>query len=165
MVVTRQAAQTWLVVRGPETEASTAPVPRNAEFFGIQFTFGTFMPGLSLRHLVGRGLVLPQLSATSFSFDNSPWELPQPHNADVFVDRLVRAGQVVHDPVVSAALSDDDLGGLSARSVERWVARATGLTRGMLRQIGGASGPWSCSARDSGRSMWPAAPATPTSRT
>jgi hypothetical protein len=135
MVVTRQAAQPWLVVRGPETEASTAPVPRDAEFFGIQFTFGTFMPDLSLRHLVGQGLVLPQLSATSFWLDNSPWELPQPHNADVFVDRLVRAGLLVHDPVVSEALSDDDLGGLSARSVERRVVRATGLTRGMIRQI------------------------------
>jgi AraC-like DNA-binding protein len=41
----------------------------------------------------------------------------------------------VHDPVVSTVLADDDLGGLSARSVERRVARATGLTRGMIRQI------------------------------
>jgi AraC-like DNA-binding protein len=36
---------------------------------------------------------------------------------------------------VSAVLSDDDLGKLSARSVERRVARATGLTRGTIRQI------------------------------
>lgn len=135
IVVTRQAGQTWLVVRGPEAEASTAPVPRDAEFFGIQFTLGSFMPNLPLRHLVGRGLVLPQLSARSFWLDNSPWELPQPHNADVFVDRLVRAGLLAHDPVASAALSGDDPGRLSARSVERRVARATGLTRGTIGQI------------------------------
>jgi hypothetical protein len=135
IVVTRQPGYSWLVVRGPETKASIAPVPRDAEFFGIQFTLGTFMPDLSLRHLVGHGLVLPQLSASSFWLDNCPWELPQPHNADVFVDRLVRAGLLVHDPVVSAALSDDDPCGLSARSVERRVARATGLTRSTIRQI------------------------------
>jgi hypothetical protein len=135
MVVTQQAGQTWPVVRGPETEASIAPVPRHAEFFGIQFTLGTFMPDLSLRHLIGRGLVLPQVSSTSFWLDNCPWEVPQPHNADVFVDHLAGAGLLVHDPVVSAALSDDDLGELSARSVERRVARATGLNRGTIRQI------------------------------
>lgn len=135
LVVTRQAGQTWLVVRGPEAEASPAPVPRDAEFFGIEFTLGSFMPALPLRHLVGRGLVLPQLSAKAFWLDNSPWELPQPHNADVFVERLVRAGLMFHDPVVSAALADDDPCGLSVRSVERRVVRATGLTRGTIRQI------------------------------
>lgn len=174
MVITRQAGETWIVARGTEAEASTAPVPRDAEFFGITFTLGTFMPDLSMPHLVGRGLVLPQLSATSFWLDGEAWELPQPHNADVFVERLVRAGLLVHDPVVAAALADDgdganggdgtdganrgdgadggdgggrarrfagspdgvdDLGGLSVRSIERRVARATGLRRGTIRQI------------------------------
>jgi AraC-like DNA-binding protein len=46
----------------------------------------------------------------------------------------VRAGLLVHDPVASAALHDD-VEGLSTRSVERRVARATGLTRGTIRQI------------------------------
>jgi hypothetical protein len=61
-------------------------------------------------------------------------ELPQPDNADVFFDRLVRAGLLVHDPVASAAVQDG-VEGLSTRSVERRVARATGLTRGAIRQI------------------------------
>jgi Helix-turn-helix domain len=135
MVVTRQQDTTWLVVRGPETVASVAPVPLDAEFFGIQFSLGTFMPCVRLRGLVGKGLVLPPMSAKSFWLDGAEWELPQARNADVFVDRLVRAGLLVHDPVVPAALADDTVDGLSTRSVERRVARATGLTRGTIRQI------------------------------
>jgi hypothetical protein len=134
IVVTRQDAGAWLTVRGPETKATTASIPEDAEFFGVQFSLGTFMPGLDLRQLVDRSLTLPAVSSTSFRLDGSAWELPGPDNADVFVDRLVRAGLLVHDPVASAAVHDD-VEGLSARSVERRVARATGLTRGAIRQI------------------------------
>jgi hypothetical protein len=137
IVVTRQEGAVWLTVRGPEARATVAPVPLDAEFLGIQFSLGTFMPGLDLRRLVGRGLMLPSTSGRSFWLGGSSWEMPQAHNADVFVDRLVAAGLLVHDPVASAAVHDD-LPGLSTRSVERRVARATGLTRGTIRQIGRA---------------------------
>lgn len=66
--------------------------------------------------------------------DGSRWELPGPGTADVFVDTLVRAGLLVHDPVAAAALRGD-VDGLSARSVERRVSRATGLTRGAITRI------------------------------
>jgi hypothetical protein len=134
MVVTRQAAAVLLTVRGPETKATTAPIPKDAEFFGIQFSLGTFMPVLPLPQLVDGSLTLPPATNTSFWLDGSAWELPSPDNADVFVERLVRAGLLVHDPVASAAVQDD-VEGLSTRSVERRVARATGLTRGVIRQI------------------------------
>ena len=134
MVVTRQEDVATLTVRGPETKATTAPIPSDAEFFGIQFSHGTFMPGLHLPQLVDGSLTLPPASSTSFWLDGTAWELPGPDNADVFVDRLVGAGLLVHDPVVSAAVQDD-VEGLSTRSVERRVARATGLTRGAIRQI------------------------------
>jgi AraC-like DNA-binding protein len=137
IVFTRRAAGAWVTLRGPETRATTAPIPQDAEFFGVQFSHGTFMPMLDMRRLVDRSLVLPMASASSFWLDGSAWELPGPDTADVFVDRLVRAGLLVHDPVASAALQDD-VAGLSARSVERRVARATGLTRGAIRQIGRA---------------------------
>ena len=134
IVVTRQEAETWVTLRGPETKASTAPVPKDAEFFGITFSLGTFMPDLDMKRLADRELTLPLASDRSFWLDGSAWELPTPDNADVFVDRLVGAGLLVHDPVASAALHDD-VDGLSPRSVERRVARATGLTRGTIKQI------------------------------
>ena len=134
MVVTRQRGMARLTVRGPETKATTSPVPPDAEFFGIQFSFGTFMPGLPPGRLVDCSLTLPLATKTSFWLAGSQWELPGPDNADVFADRLVRAGLLVHDPLVPASLQGET-GGLSARSVERRVSRATGLTRGAIRQI------------------------------
>jgi hypothetical protein len=148
IVVTHTADGPWVTLRGPETEASVAEIPPDAEFFGIPFRMGTFMPGVDLRPLIGGGLVLPMVSDTSFWLDGSAWELPRPDNADVFVDRLVRAGLLVHDPVAAAALHADgtgdgdagptvrvDLDSVSTRTIERRVARATGLTRGVIRQI------------------------------
>jgi hypothetical protein len=134
MVVTRQWGAARLTVRGPETKATTLPIPQDAEFFGIQFMLGTFIPSLQPGQLVDRSLTLPQATSTSFWLNGSAWELPGPDNADVFVDRLVRAGLLVHDPVASAGLQRD-VKGLSTRSVERRVSRATGLTRGAIAQI------------------------------
>jgi hypothetical protein len=110
------------------------PIPRNAEFFGIEFSAGTFMPDLPPGRLVDRTLTLPQVSGTSFWLDGSAWEVPGPDNADVFVDRLVHAGLLVHDPIVPEALHGDATG-FSTRSAERRVARATGLSRGAIERI------------------------------
>jgi Helix-turn-helix domain len=134
MVVTRQRGAARLIVRGPETRATIVAIPEDAEFFGIQFSLGTFMPSLPPAQLVDRAVILPQATPTSFWLHGSAWELPRPDNADVFVDRLAGATLLVHDRVASAAVRGD-VDGLSARSVERHVARATGLTRGIVRQI------------------------------
>ncbi len=134
MVVTRQRGAARLTVRGPETKATIAAIPENAEFFGIRFSLGTFMPSLRPGQLVDRSLTLPPATNTTFWLNGSAWELPVPDNADVFVDRLVRAGVLAHDPAVSAALLGD-VDGLSRRSMERRVSRATGLTRGAIGQI------------------------------
>src|SRR5919106_1194898 len=104
MVVTRRRGATQLTVRGPETRATAVPIPTDAEFFGIQFRLGTFMPGLQPRQMVDRAVTLPRAQSSSFLLNGSAWEFPGPDNADVFVDKLVRGGLLVHDPVASAAL-------------------------------------------------------------
>lgn len=134
MVVTRQRGAARLTVRGPETAATTVPIPREAGFFGIQFSPGTFMPDLPPGQLVDRTLTLPPATGTSFWLDGSAWVVPGPDDADDFVHRLVRAGLLVHDPIVAEALSGE-VQGLSNRSVERRVARATGLNRGAIERI------------------------------
>ncbi|HEY8545969.1 MAG TPA: AraC family transcriptional regulator [Acidimicrobiales bacterium] len=145
LVITRQRGELTVMVRGPEAEAAPAPVPLDAEFFGIQFRLGTFLPGVDLRRLVGTGLALPTPTPRSFRLGGDDWELPTPDNADVFVDRLLAAGLLVHDPVAAAVVAADAAADevaqpgerprLSSRSIERRVARATGLTRGTIRQI------------------------------
>jgi hypothetical protein len=134
MVVTRQKDGTIVSLRGPETTASLAPIPEDAEFFGIVFKHGTFMPHLPVSHLVDGAVHLPVGVGRSFWLHGSTWELPDYENADTFVDRLVRQGLLVHDGLV-----DDVLRGhppaLSIRSVRRRFLRATGLTQGTLFQI------------------------------
>ncbi len=134
MVLTRQQDSARLTVRGPERRATTASIPQDALFVGIQFTHGTFMPGLPPGQLVDRSFTATPAGRNSVWLDGCRIELPDPENADAFVERLVGAGLLMHDPVAAAAVRGD-VAALSARSIERRVARATGLTRGVIRQI------------------------------
>ena len=134
IVVTTQRDLTQLTVRGPETRATVTAIPADAEFFGIVFSLGTFVPAIPLARLVDRALTLPAATPSSVWLDGSRWEVPTPGNADVFVDRLVRQGLVVRDPLVAESLLAD-VDGVSTRTHQRRVARATGLTRRTIRQI------------------------------
>jgi hypothetical protein len=125
LVVTRMRVGTSLTIRGPETRASIAAIPQDAEFLGIQFRLGVFMPQFQLDRLVDAAIDLPRASDGSFWMDSSTWELPTFDNADVFVERLVRQGLLVRD--ISS--------GSSTRTAQRQTLRSTGLTRRAIWQI------------------------------
>ena len=134
MVVTSQKGMTYLTVRGPETKASLAPIPEAAEFLGITFRYGIFMPHLPARNLVDGVVDLPDASSKSFWLDGSAWQFPNYENADTFVDRLVHQEMLVRDPIVASVLRGKPQE-LSLRSVQRHFLQATGLTQGSIRQI------------------------------
>jgi helix-turn-helix protein len=134
LVVTTQHDVARLTIRGPETKATVTAIPADAEFFGITFSLGTFVPAFPPAGLVDCAVTLPAATSTSFVLDGARWEIPTPENADVFVDHLVRQGVVVRDPVVAESLQTD-VDGVSTRTLQRRVARATGLSRRMMRQI------------------------------
>ena len=134
MVVTRREGRAYLTVRGPETRATTAAIPEDAEFFGIQFRLGAFMPSLPVGELVDGALTLPGAAGESFRLNGSAWDFPGFDNAESFVSRLAREELLVRDPVVEAALEDRPVD-LSARTVERRFRHATGLTKGAIRRI------------------------------
>jgi hypothetical protein len=134
IVVTTQRDFTQLTVRGPETRATVTAIPADAEFFGIVFSIGTFVPTIALARLVDRAVTLPAATPSTIWLHGSRWEIPTPENTDVFVDRLVRQGLVVRDAVVAESLQED-VDGVSTRTLQRRVARATGLTRRTIRQI------------------------------
>jgi hypothetical protein len=135
IVITKQQGNISLTLRGPETLATTAPVPAEAEFVGIQFKLGSFMPHLPNFRLVDNSLNLPQASSKAFWLAGSAWPFPDYENADTFVDRLVRAGLVVQDAQVAAAVQGHLPKELSLRSLQRRFLRATGLTQTTLYQI------------------------------
>lgn len=134
IVITKQDGETRLTVRGPETKATLAPCPANAEFLGIQFKLGTFMPHLPVSSLVNGTITLPEATSQSFWLNHSAWQFPNYDDADTFVRRLVREGLLVREPSVDAALSGQ-LQARSLRSIQRRFVQATGLTHSTIRQI------------------------------
>lgn len=135
MVVTTYQGKTTFTVRGPETKATPADYPAEAEFFGIVFKHGAFMPHLPLTKLLDRNdSTLPEAGSQSFWLHGSVWQFPDFDNADTFVARLVRQGLLVREPVVEAVLQNRPLD-MSLRSVQRRFLQATGLTRGTFDQI------------------------------
>lgn len=122
-------------IHGPETEATTTSFPADAEWFGITFNLGTFMPSLLPSSVLNkRDVSLPEASGNSFWLCGSAWEFPTYENADTFVNRLMRHGLLVRDPLVEALMQETPLE-LSPRAVQYRFQRATGLTHRTVRQI------------------------------
>jgi len=143
IVVTKQDGKTTITLRGPETHATPAPCPANAEFVGIQFKLGAFMPHLPVSSLVDGAITLPEATSQSFWLHHSAWQFPHYDDADTFVDKLVREGLLVREPIVNAALRGQRQGRLaqsatpkeSLRSIQRHFIQATGLTHRTIQQI------------------------------
>jgi hypothetical protein len=135
MVITTFNGKTIITARGPETKASEADFPADAEFFGITFKLGSFMPHLPLKTLLDRqDATLPEASSNSFWLHGSAWELPTFENAEVFVNRLIRQGILVRDPVVEVAIQGHTPD-MSIRSLQYRFLQATGLTHKTIQQI------------------------------
>lgn len=134
MVITKQVGKITLSLRGPETKASPAPIPEDAEFLGIIFRHGTFMPLLPGSKLVDVEIHLPETGRNSFQLFGESWQFPNFENVDTFVGRLLRKDLVAHDQIV-----DDVLHGrtqdLSLRSIQRRFLHVTGLTYKSIQQV------------------------------
>lgn len=135
IVVMRCESRLTVTVRGPETKATPATIPADSDCLGIIFKHGTFMPSLLPRNLMDRrDAYLPLASNQSFWLDSLTWEIPNFENADTFVERLMRKGLLVHDPVVGAVLQGQPQA-FSPRALQYHFVRATGLPYKVIQQI------------------------------
>jgi hypothetical protein len=134
LVFWEQAGRRYAAVTGPETRTGTAPVPDGASFTGIEFAVGTSLRVVPTPALVDGGIGLPDTTRRTFRLDGARWETPGPDDAEALVDRLVRAGTVIRDPLVADVLRGHRPA-VSGRTVERRFRAATGLTRGAVRQV------------------------------
>lgn len=123
-----------IVARGPETLATRVSIPKNAEFFGIQFELGTFLPDYAVGKLVDNAEMLTSESDRNFWLIDTKFEIPSFENAEVFVDHLIRSGALVRDRVVEQTLQRKPVA-LTDRSIQRRFINATGLTYGAVRQM------------------------------
>ena len=121
-------------LHGPETVATTADIPQDAEYFGIEFDLGTFVPSVQMAKLTDNSIPLQVQSDGTFVLFGETVETPTFDNADVFVNRLVRAGLLVGDVTVEQALLRQPVA-LTDRSIQRRFMAATGLTYGTIRQM------------------------------
>ncbi|MCD0442403.1 AraC family transcriptional regulator [Glycomyces sp. A-F 0318] len=127
---------TGVSVRGPETRPTEVPLGGRMDgAIGVIFRHGAFLRPLPVPGLVDGSVASPHTTARTFVLEGDEWEIPGYANAEVFVDRLVRAGLLVRDPLVADVLAGDAPLLVTPRSVQRRVAAATGLTQGTIRQI------------------------------
>ncbi|WP_232075016.1 AraC family transcriptional regulator [Phytohabitans suffuscus] len=123
----------YAAVSGPETRTGTAPVPEGATFVGVEFAVGTSLRAVPTPALVDGGVELPGATRRTFRLDGHRWETPGPDDAEALVDRLVRGGIVVRDPLVTG-VRRGHRPAVSARTLERRFQAVTGLTQGAVRQ-------------------------------
>lgn len=134
MVIWCYEGETQITIRGSETVASITNSPADTDFFGIRFKVGTYMPQLPARQLVNGDIILPKAGKRTFWLHGTAWELPTFDNADVFVNRLIREGLLMRDPIVEAVIENRPLN-ISPRSLQYHFLQATGLTQSTFRQI------------------------------
>lgn len=134
-LVAWRARQDWRVaVQGPETGATTAPVPPETEFVGIRLSLGTALERPPRDSIVDHRIEFPDVSRHSVRIFGHTVPLPGYDGAEDLVQRLVRAGVIVRDPMVRDVLRGWPPDA-TARTVRRHFLSATGLTPGMVRQI------------------------------
>src|SRR5262249_40904223 len=131
MIIMRLDGKTNIAITGPLTQLNRRAHRAGAEYIGIRFKLGTYMPHFPITRVINDGMVLPLASSKSFWLYGSAWEFPSEANVDVFVDRLVRQGIVVREPLVTSALQGH-LQDVSSRSVQRRFLQATGLPQRSL---------------------------------
>jgi AraC-like DNA-binding protein len=131
----RVGGTTAVHLRGPATRASTLSCPRDAEYFGVDFRLGAYLPMFPPVRLANlQDAVLPTLPDGRILLGGQAWEMPTPQNVDVFVKRLARAGLLVWDPLIED-LRHGATCAMSERAAQSRFVRAVGLSRRKLQVI------------------------------
>lgn len=134
MVFSKHRGRMLPLVVGPWMTAGVASWGEGAEILWIKFKLGTFMPHLPTKAFVNTETLLPRSAGQSFWLNGSSWQFPDYDNAETFVEWLARAGVLVRDPLVGAALEDRPQD-VAPRTVRHRFARATGLPQIHIRQM------------------------------
>jgi AraC-like DNA-binding protein len=129
LVITREQDMTSVMMRGPETRATIAQAPANAEFLGITFRLGVYLPALPPRQLLDRHANLFTVGKTFWLHDHA-LPIPAVADADAFVERLIRLGLLKDEPLVEPLLRQEwSESAASARTLQRRFLQATGLSQ------------------------------------
>lgn len=132
----RNGASWSMHLRGPETRATHLTCPEGSEFFGVELRLGAYLPLFPPYGLTDlNDALVPTLSGDRILLDNRDWEMPTEQNVDVFVNRLVRAGLLVFDPLVDEIRHGERPRAMSDRTAQIRFRRAVGISRRRLVSI------------------------------
>jgi hypothetical protein len=123
-------------LRGPETRGTSLTCEEGEEFFGVELRPGAYLPLYPPSGLADlNDALLPTLPGERILLDNREWEMPTAQNVDVFLDRLVRAGLVIFDPLVDEIRHGERPRGMSERIAQMRFRRAVGVSHRKLVSI------------------------------
>jgi hypothetical protein len=123
-------------VKGPETTGTLMTCPEGWEFFGVELRPGAYLPLFPPTGLINfKDALLPTRPSGRILLDNRDWEMPTAQNVDVFVDRLVRAGLLIFDPLVDEIRHGERPRGISERVAQLRFRRAVGISHRKLVSI------------------------------
>lgn len=132
----RVGGTTAVHLRGPATKASTLSCPRDAEYFGVDFRLGAYLPMFPPARLANlQDAVLPILPDGRLLLDGLAWEMPTPDNVDVFIGRIERAGLLVLDPLIEELQYHGAGAAMPERTIQSRFVRAVGLSRRKLQVV------------------------------
>lgn len=134
MVVLKIDGVARVLAVGPWTSSGVVSYGAGGELLWLKFKLGTFLPHAPTRDWTDRETLLPSASRRAFWLGKSSWEVPTFENVETFVERLVHADVLAHDPLVPAALSAEPPA-IPERTLRHRFLRATGQTQTHIRQF------------------------------
>ena len=135
LIITRTQGRVLASLRGPETRATTAPVPPDAEFLGIRLTLGAVLRPHPAASIVDGYVPFPATDSGRVVIGGEDWEAPTYDNVEQFVRCLRHAGLLVPSPLQS----EQPDGHRSTRTLQRQHRAIIGLSRTAVTQIDRAS--------------------------
>jgi hypothetical protein len=136
LILSRTRGRLLAGLRGPETRAITAPVPRDTEFLGVRFALGTVLRPHPAASFVDGYVAFPVTDSDRIVIGGEDWEAPTYENVEHFVRRLRDAGLLARSRLTDGEhVAAHREGGPTERTRQRRYRAITGLSRTAVTQI------------------------------
>lgn len=128
LIISRTRGRVAGGLRGPETMASTSPIPPDTEFLGVRFALGMVLRPHPAASIIDGYVPFPVTDSGRIVVGGEDWETPTYENVEHFVRRLRDAGLLV-----PSRLGDGER--VTERTLQRRFRAITGLSQTAVRQI------------------------------
>ncbi|MET8157794.1 AraC family transcriptional regulator [Sphaerisporangium sp. NPDC005289] len=136
LILSRTQGRLLAGLRGPETRATTAPVPPDTKFLGVRFALGTVLRPHPAASITDGYVPVPVTDSGRIVIGGEDWEAPTYENVEHFVRRLQDAGLLLRSRLGDEEhVAEPPEAGPTRRTLERRYRAITGLSRTAVAQI------------------------------